>query len=117
MRIRLQDSNGDMTFGQSLSNFTTDTPEGVAQLIGTRLRLWVGEFFADITDGMAWATDVLGNRTTSVYNATIQARISDTEGVDEITNYSSSVVNRKLSVSAEVSTIYGSTTVTFGDST
>ena len=116
MRIRLMDNDGDMTFGQSLSDFTTDTPAGVAQLIGTRLRLWSGEFFADTADGMPWASDVLGNRTTSVYNAAIQARIADTEGVSSITSYSSTLNNRKLTVSAEVQTNYGMTTIIFGES-
>ena len=114
MRIRLMGSEGDMQFGQSLSDFTTDTSLGVGQLVNTRLRLWVGEFFADTSDGMAWATDVLGNRTTSIYNETIRERILDTQGVYEITKYSSSLVNRKLSVEAVITTDYGTSTVTFG---
>ena len=116
MRIRIMDSAGDMTFGQSLDNFTTNTPKGVAQLILTRLKLWYGEFFANTADGMPWATDVLGNRTTSVYNEAIRDRILSTEGVKEITKYSSSLVNRKLTVNATIQTEYGSTTVIFGAS-
>ena len=116
MRIRLMDSDGDMQFGQSLSDFTTDTPDGVAQLVGTRLKLWTGEFFADTSDGMDWATDVLGNRTTSVYNTSILDRILSTQGVYEITNYSSALLNRKLTVTATLATDYGTATVTFGGS-
>lgn len=115
MRIRLMDANGDMTFGSSLSDFTTNTPEGVAQLILTRLKLWVGEFFADTSDGMPWATDVLGNRTASTYNEAIRDRILSTEGVTEITKYSSTLVNRELTVNATVQTEYGSTTIAFGE--
>ena len=114
MRIRLMDSNGDMQFGQSLADFTTNTPKGVAQLVGTRLKLWAGEFFADTSDGMPWATDVLGNRTTPIYNTAIRDRILSTQGVYEITKYSSSLSNRKLTVTATLTTDYGTATVTFG---
>ena len=116
MRIRLMDSDGDMQFGQSLTDFTTDTPSGVAQLVGTRLKLWSGEFFADTSDGMPWATDVLGNRTTSVYNTAIRDRILSTQGVYEITKYSSSLSSRKLTVTATITIDYGTATVTFGGS-
>lgn len=114
MRIRLMDTDGDMQFGQSLSDFTTDTPAGVAQLVGTRLKLWSGEFFADTSDGMPWATDVLGNRTTPIYNTAIRDRILSTQGVYEITKYSSNLSNRKLTVTATLTTDYGTATVTFG---
>ena len=114
MRIRLMDSNGDMQFGRSLADFTTDTPKGVAQLVGTRLKLWSGEFFADTSDGMLWATDVLGNRTTPIYNTAIRDRILSTHGVYEITKYSSILSNRKLTVTSTITTDYGTATVTFG---
>lgn len=106
MRLRMVDSTGDMTFGQSLGNFQTDTRGAVAQLISSRLRLWYGEFFADTSDGTPWAQDVLGNRKTSTYDEAIKERILDTPGVVSIKNYSSTLVNRKLSVSVDVITQY-----------
>lgn len=109
MKLRIVDCSGDMCFGNSLNNFQTNTRGMVAQLISSRLRLWVGEFFADTSDGMPWSHDVLGNRTTSTYDAAIKDRILSTEGVVSIKSYSSSLANRKLSVNVSVLTEYTET--------
>ena len=104
MKLRIVDCNGDMCFGNSLANFQTNTRGLVAQLISSRLRLWVGEFFADTSDGMPWFQDVLGNRTTPTYDAVIKYRILSTPGVVSIQHYSSTLINRALSVTVSVLT-------------
>lgn len=109
MKLRIVDYSGDMCFGKSLNDFQENTRGMVAQLISSRLRLWVGEFFADTSDGMPWSQDVLGNRTTSTYDAAVKDRILSTEGVVSIKSYSSSLVNRKLSVTVSVLTEYTET--------
>lgn len=109
MRLRKVDCDGDMCFGKSLANFQTDTRGLVSQLISSRLRLWVGEFFADTSDGMPWFQDVLGNRTTPTYDAVIKYRILSTPGVVSIKSYSSTLINRKLSVTVSVLTEYTET--------
>ncbi|KWC56578.1 hypothetical protein [Burkholderia ubonensis] len=113
MRYRKQDADGDYVFGRGDADFLVNVPEAVAQAVQTRLRLLRGEWFLDTTVGMPWATDVLGKYTSGTYDAAIRQCILGTQGVTEITNYSSSVdpETRKLSVSATINTIYGDTTV------
>ncbi|WP_175984549.1 hypothetical protein [Burkholderia stabilis] len=113
MRYRKQDADGDYVFGGGDADFLVNTPETVAQAVLTRLRLLRGEWFLDTTVGMPWATDVLGKYTNGTYDAAIRQCILGTQGVTEITSYSSSVdpETRALTVSATINTIYGTATV------
>jgi hypothetical protein len=110
MKYRKLDTAGDYTLGTG-ADFLTDTPEAVGQAISTRLKLWQGEWFIDTTEGMAWATEVLGKRFQNTSpDSAIQRCILGTQGVIEIEEYSSTYEGntRKLTVTATVSTIYGS---------
>jgi len=114
MRYRMLDANGDCSFGQGQANFYVDQVEGVAQAVATRLKLNLGEWFLDTTDGTPFDTQVLGKYTQASYDAAIQARILGTPGVTGITAYSSSFngQTRTLTITATISTAYGSTTIT-----
>jgi hypothetical protein len=106
------DANGDMTFGSSQQNFLVNSPEAVGQLVLTRLKLIQGEWFLDTTAGVPWKTQILGRNTGSTYDQAIKACILGTPGVTSIASYSSSLVNRKLTVTATINTAYGLTTIT-----
>jgi hypothetical protein len=110
MRVRALDANGDMTFGQGQSNFLINSPQAVAQCVQTRLGLFTGEWFLDITDGTPWDTEVLGKYTQGLYDSVLQSRILGTTGVSNIVTGSyTSVRNgpaRTLSVAAQIDTIY-----------
>lgn len=105
MIYRALDANDDYQLGAFLAN----TPETVGQAVLTRLRLWLGEWFLDSTDGTPYMQGILGHRTN--YDLEIQTRILGTPGVTEITDYSSNVVNRQLSVNCTLKTIYGAITL------
>ena len=113
MRYRQLSATGDYVFGGQQADFYKDVPEAVGQAVLTRLRLLRGEWFLDNTEGMPWNTEVLGKYTNGTYDAAIRQRILGTQGVLQITEYSSSVdtVNRALSVTATIGTIYGPTKV------
>jgi hypothetical protein len=111
MKYRKLDSDGDYTMG-TVADFHIDTPECVAQAVKTRLALWVGEWFLDITDGMPWNEQVIGKRLRGKnYDAAIRQRILGTDGVIELADYSSSLDpnTRALSVAATITTAYGTT--------
>jgi hypothetical protein len=114
MRYRALDVNNDYTFGGGQTKFLVDTPEAVAQAVRTRLLLVQGEWFLDKTEGVPYATQILGAGTQATRDVAIQNAILKTEGVKAITSYSSSVDpnTRKFSVSATLDTIYGSTQIT-----
>ena len=113
MRYRKLDANGDYSFGGQQADFYRDTPEAVAQAVQTRLLLLRGEWFLDITEGMPWNTEVLGKFTNGTYDSAIRQRILGTQGVTELTAYSSTLDSQKraLTVAATINTIYGSTPV------
>lgn len=106
MRVRALSSTGDKTFGHSEANFLIKTPQAVAQVVMTRLKLWQGEWFLDVTEGTPYSTQILGTGTNATYDAAIQLIILQTIGVVSIKNYSSNLSNRALSVSADIVTVY-----------
>lgn len=113
MKYRKLDSDGDYTLG-TVADFHADTPETVAQAVKTRLALWVGEWFLDITEGMPWNEQVIGKRLRGKnYDAAIRQRILETEGVLELSDYTSTFDpnTRALSVAATITTAYGITQI------
>jgi len=113
MRVRAQDANGDYTFGHSIANFLINSNAAVAQTVQTRLLLWEGEWYLDLTAGTPWLQQVLGAHTRSVYDAAIQERTLATVGVNSIDKYSSSLDprSRKLTVQMTISTQFGQVAV------
>lgn len=114
MRYRKQDEQGDYSFGSGLNNFHIDSAEAVAQAIETRLKLWIGEWFADTSDGTGWSQAILGKQSKNLYELTLRQRVLETYGVTSIESFQSSLDSdaRRLTVSMTVNTIYGQTTVT-----
>jgi hypothetical protein len=105
VKYRKLDTNGDYSLGVWLSN----SPETVGQAVKTRLLLWRGEWFMNKSEGTPYMQDILGRNTN--YDLQIKARILGTRGVKEIIDYSSNVINRALSVTCTLSTIYGTITL------
>ena len=113
MRVRKQDSSGDMMFGQSQNDYYVNQKEGVGQLVETRLRLWYGEWSGDTTDGVPYVQDVLDKSSPDLYNGVIKDRVLSTPGVSEITEYSAVLdrTTRKITITMSITTIYGTSTV------
>lgn len=109
MRYRKLDADRDMTFGSGPDNFYRDTPEAVAQAVGTRLRLISGEWFLDIAEGVPYQTNVLGTGTRQSADPTIRDAILNTEGVTGLTDYGSTFnpETRTYSITATIDTVYG----------
>ena len=109
MRVRALSATGDMTFGQGQRNFYVNQKEGVAQKVKTRLGLYVGDWFLDITDGTPWRTQVFGFRTENLRDPALRARILGTQGVVSIGTYASQLTrsNRAFAVQVTLNTIYG----------
>lgn len=108
MRYRKLDANGDYSFGRGLGDFYIDNSAVVAQSIVTRLKLWTGEWFLDVTEGTPWIQEIVGIRAPTTYDAAIRDRILKTNGVLSLESYTSSrnTVTRKLTVTARVKTIF-----------
>lgn len=113
MTVRKLDENGDIVTSGAI--FISQTDE-IAQTIRTRLRLFLGEYFRDITDGTPWFEQILGKGVNmSAREAALRNRIANTPGVIRLTAFSldfPSVDARALTVTASVLTQYGIATVT-----
>lgn len=106
LKVRPEDANGDDTIGVP---FLIDSAAAVGQCIRTRLKLWRGEFFVDVTDGTPYPAQALGERYGKNPDGAIKQRILGTFGVKSIASYSSSFdgTTRLLTVNAIVNTIFG----------
>lgn len=109
MRYRKLDQNGDFTFGTGVGDFHINTPDAVAQAVNTRLNLWIGEWFADTSDGTGWNQAILGKRSKNLYELTLRQRILETPGVLQLESFESTLntSDRRLTVLAVIDTIYG----------
>jgi hypothetical protein len=109
MRVRKLDANGDRQFGLGPAGFWINQPDGVGQIIGTRLRLWLGQWYLKPEDGTPWLTKVLGKYTDATRDLVIQSQILSTPGVLSILTYASQLNRdtRVWSVQGSVKTIYG----------
>lgn len=109
---RLDPETGDIaTSGQQ---FLTDVDE-IAQTIKTRLSLFLGEYFRDITDGTPWFEQILGKGSSlEGKEAAIKNRIIRTDGVIQLTKFSTDfdIDTRTYTVNAGVLTPFGETTIT-----
>ena len=112
MTVRKLDENGDIvTQG---TQFLTGVEE-IEQTIRTRLRLFLGEYFRDISDGTPWFEQILGKGTSmSAREAALRNRILRTPGVVRLTSFSTdfNVDTRKYTVTAGALTTFGLLTVT-----
>jgi hypothetical protein len=113
MRYRALDANGDYSGGRGQGNFLINSPACVAQSVLTRLKLWQGQWFLDLTAGTPWLQKVLGKTSKKTYDLAIRARVLGTQGVTAITNYSSTLdpATRVLTVSIDIMTQFGPATV------
>ena len=109
MIYRKLDAAGDMMFGRGKADFWRNQPEAVAQSIGTRLGLWLGQWFLDTGAGVPYETEVLGRYTESTRDPVLRDHILATQGVTGLAHYGSQHARdpRVFSVQAVVDTVYG----------
>ena len=111
---RLDPDTGDIaTSGQQ---FLTGVEE-IAQTAETRLRLFLAEFFRDVTDGTPWFEQILGKGSSlDAKEAALKNRILRTEGVIRLTKFSADfdIDTRKYIVTAGILTSIGETDITAG---
>ncbi|MBM4311866.1 MAG: hypothetical protein FJ119_13095 [Deltaproteobacteria bacterium] len=109
MKYRAQDIDDDYIFGNGIADFLIDSAEAVAQAILTRLRLWVGEWFLDTSEGTPYEQAVLGTNKMNSIEPAIRDRILETEGVESIEEFQLvwDSQARRIEIIAEVNTIYG----------
>lgn len=99
-------TQGTMFIGEQLE---------IEQTIKTRLRLFLGEYFRDITDGTPWFQEIFNKQTSmDIREARLRSRIAGTPGVLQLTSFDTEfdLDARTYTVTASVLTQYGILTVT-----
>lgn len=113
MITRRLDASGDIvTRGQIFF----DEREAIAQTCVTRLRLFLGEYFRDITDGTPWFQSILGKfESLNAVEAILRNRIVRTPGVVRLLSFSLDydLASRTITVSSFVLTEFGEAEVLF----
>lgn len=115
MRYRALSSEGDYRFGAGSADFLSDV-EAVAQAVRTRLLLFQGEWWEDISIGLPFWQGIAGqNMNTETKRAVdmlVQDRILGTEGVSGIVRFQSEFTeDRRYTVRVTLQTIYGTAEV------
>lgn len=120
MRYRKLTADEDYTFGNGQLDFYRDEPAAVGQAVLTRLLLFLGEWYLDITAGTPYLQGILGKHSKQEADTTIQAVVlgtttddGSTLGVTDIPKYESEINadTRGMNVQLSVDTIYGPTAV------
>lgn len=105
--IRMINQDGDIATSGKM--FALDKKE-VAINIELRLKMFLGEYFRDRTDGTAWFQDVLLKKPdVSIISEMIQKRISETIGVAQITmlDIDQNLEDRAISITCDILTDQG----------
>lgn len=120
MRVRKLDTSGDLVTSGVVWAYDN---EAIAQTIKTRLKLFLGEYFRDVSDGMPWFEKTNGlpgilqkGYTIAQAESLIRERIVQTNGVLKILKFSTTynVDTRAYKISATVYTKYGTVEVDYG---
>lgn len=115
LRVRALSPTGDMTFGQGSANYLVDSPQAVAQIVQTTLKLWRGEWFLALNAGVPYMTQVVGRVNSSVASMVLQDAVLAVPGVVNVGNVTVQLNNqtRQLSVTFQnVQTIFASSPIT-----
>lgn len=85
--VRKMSSTGDYVFGHGSADYYRDVPNAVGQRAGTRLRMFAGEWFLDLTDGTPWFQEILQHNDYALAAAVLLDRIVSTPFAVSVENF------------------------------
>lgn len=113
MRYRRIDSNGDYIFGNGKYDFLVDI-EAVPQAIKTKLNLFQGEWWEDLSEGLPFLQEIADRFIKSEEEKDIVTRIycnriSDVEAVNSFLSLNAEFdnENRVYTLKADIDTVFG----------
>lgn len=112
MKYRKLDKNGDYVFGNNSHDYI-EKDEAIAQAIKTKLYLFYGEWWEDISLGLPMFQSILGQVSNSNLRQTVillcAEQINLVEGVTNVDSVSVDISARKLGLTIDVTTENGTT--------
>lgn len=112
IRYRKVTGDGDFVFGGSEKNYWKDVPQAVGLAVQSRLLLWLGEWYGDVSLGTPYLQTILGKHSKDTADTVIQDRILGTPGMLSIHTYVSEINpdSRLMTITdCTINTIYGTT--------
>ena len=117
IRVRRLDENWDPVYGNGQGDYITDI-DAVSQILQSRLRLWLAEWWENTADGLPMVQKILGKvqKDKTLTDRLIQKRISETLPgiVTGIKSFVSTFENRIYSCTVYVNTIFGTIAISNG---
>nr|DAT68234.1 MAG TPA: baseplate wedge protein [Caudoviricetes sp.] len=115
MKYRRLDENGDYSFGNNSLDYIKDN-DAIIQAIRTKLYLFYGEWWEDISLGLPMFQSILGQVSNENLRRTVillsAEQIQSVEGVISVDSIVVAISARKLTLSIDVTTEYGSSVST-----
>lgn len=115
MKYRRLDENGDYSFGNNSLDYIKDN-DAIIQAIKTKLYLFYGEWWEDISLGLPMFQSILGQVSNENLRRTVillsAEQIQSVEGVASVDSIVVAISARKLTLSIDVTTEYGSSVST-----
>lgn len=112
MKYRKLDENGDYAFGNNSYDYI-EKDEAIAQAIKTKLYLFYGEWWEDISLGLPMFQSILGQVSNNNLRQTVillcAEQINLVEGVTSVDSISVDISARKLGLTIDVTTENGTT--------
>ena len=112
MKYRKLDENGDYVFGNNSHDYI-EKDEAIAQAIKTKLYLFYGEWWEDISLGLPMFQSILGQVSNSNLRQTVillcAEQINLVEGVTSVDSIYVDISARKLGLTIDVTTENGTT--------
>lgn len=112
MKYRKLDENGDYVFGNNSHDYI-EKDEAIAQAIKTKLYLFYGEWWEDISLGLPMFQSILGQVSNNNLRQTVillcAEQINLVEGVASVDSISVDISARKLGLTIDVTTENGTT--------
>lgn len=112
MKYRKLDENGDYVFGNNSYDYI-EKDEAIAQAIKTKLYLFYGEWWEDISLGLPMFQSILGQVSNNNLRQTVillcAEQINLVEGVASVDSISVDISARKLGLTIDVTTENGTT--------
>ena len=113
IRVRRLDDTWDSAYGQGTGDYVTDI-NAVAQIIRSRLSLYLGEWWEDTSQGIPMWEQILGSsgKNKNVIDKLIQQRVASAPNVTGVVSLTSTIKNRVYQCTITVQTDFGILTVT-----
>ena len=115
MKYRKLDENGDYSFGNNSFDYI-DADNAIAQAIKTKLQLFYGEWWEDISLGLPMFQSILGQVSNENLRRTVillcAEQIQNVEGVSSVDSIDVAISARKLTLDIDVTTEYNTSLTT-----